>query len=100
MSETHKSTSKPGQSRQAANREQMIRVDQAGEGLRDQRHQHREREHHDAEQDEERREEVLAAADPVGKEVGEGEPRDSADPILLEHRDAIYRDFLKLPLDF
>jgi glutathione S-transferase len=33
-------------------------------------------------------------------ELGEGELRDSADPILLEHRDAIYRDFLKLPLDF
>jgi len=33
-------------------------------------------------------------------ELAEGGPRDSADPILLEHRDAIYRDFLKLPLDF
>ena len=26
--------------------------------------------------------------------------RASADPILLEHRDMIYRDFLELPLDF
>ncbi|MBW2286677.1 MAG: hypothetical protein JRG90_02530 [Deltaproteobacteria bacterium] len=33
-------------------------------------------------------------------ELGEGEPRGSADPILFEHRDAIYRDFLQLPLDF
>jgi len=33
-------------------------------------------------------------------ELAEGGPRAAADPILLEHRDAIYRDFLQLPLDF
>ena len=33
-------------------------------------------------------------------ELGEGGPREAADPILLEHRDMIYRDFLELPLDF
>jgi glutathione S-transferase len=33
-------------------------------------------------------------------ELEEGGPRGAADPILLEHRDAIYRDFLQLPLDF
>lgn len=33
-------------------------------------------------------------------ELGCGETRAAAEPILLEHRDAIYRDFLQLPLDF
>jgi len=33
-------------------------------------------------------------------ELAEQETRAAADPILLEHRDAIYRDFLLLPLDF
>ena len=28
------------------------------------------------------------------------ELRAAADPVLLEHRDAIYRDYLSLPLDF
>jgi len=32
--------------------------------------------------------------------LDDGETRAAAHPILLEHRDAIYRDFLKLPLDF
>ena len=33
-------------------------------------------------------------------ELAEGETRAAAHPILLEHRDAIYRDHLLLPLDF
>jgi glutathione S-transferase len=32
--------------------------------------------------------------------LADGEARAAAAPILLEHRDAIYRDFLELPLDF
>jgi hypothetical protein len=28
------------------------------------------------------------------------EIRKEADPLLLEHRDAIYADYLELPLDF
>lgn len=36
----------------------------------------------------------------VGYTLSDPEVRKAADPLLLEHRDAIYRDYLELPLDF
>ena len=36
----------------------------------------------------------------AGYTLSDPKVREAADPLLLEHRDAIYRDYLELPLDF